>query len=166
MSEDRKRIRKQMYDLSLEDFQEHPVWEFCLDEENVDGQTEETVRPSDLRQLPANTFGSFLIATDVLFGNGTQTLGYLFSDERDVSSALPAAFINDKCVPFAIPGSRGFLTNERVNECKQRYYNDLAMERGSVFPVAFRSLIPVNGAPMNFVLDGFILLCGSGQTVR
>jgi len=35
-----------------------------------------------------------------------------------------------------------------------------------VFPVVFQSLVPVNGAPMKFVLDGFILHCENGQTVR
>jgi hypothetical protein len=154
-----------MYDLQIEDFQEHPVWEFCLDEEGLEGQDETTVRPSELCQLPANTLGAFLIAADVVFGNGTHAPGYLYSDEHDVISASPAAFINDKRVLFQIPGR---LPDEKIDECKRRYYDALGMNIDSVFPVSFQSLIPVNGRPMKFVLDGFIFNGGprKGQAVR
>jgi hypothetical protein len=37
--------RKQVYDLTLADFDAAPVWEFALDEEAVPGQDETTVRP-------------------------------------------------------------------------------------------------------------------------
>lgn len=155
-----------MYDLRREDFEKQPVWAFCLDEEEVDGQTEETVRPCNLQQLPANSLGSFLVAADVIFGDGTHTLGYLFSDEHDAKSAFPAAFINEECVQFVIPGSRKNLTRELLDERKKKLYDALSIEKSAVFPVVFQSLIPVKGAPIKFVLDGFILLCENGQTVR
>lgn len=160
-----RRIRKQMFDLSAEDFGECAVWEFCLDEEDLDGQDEETVRPSALRELPANSMGSFLVAADVEFGDGTKGFGFLFSDELDVISAWPAVFIGEKTVQFQIPGS---FSNEKAEECKEQYYRDLGMDRQSVFPISFNSLIPVAGRPMNFVLSGFIFNGGprKGQTIR
>jgi len=39
------KIRRQVYDLTLEDLNEFPVWEFALDEEGEEGQDEATVRP-------------------------------------------------------------------------------------------------------------------------
>ena len=45
------RIRKQVYDLTAEDLRRYPLWEFCLDEEGIEGQDEATVKPSDPRCL-------------------------------------------------------------------------------------------------------------------
>jgi hypothetical protein len=165
MANQSQRIRKQMFDLSATDFRECAVWEFCLDEEGLEGQDETTVRPSALKELPSNSMGSFLVAADVVFGDGTKGFGYLFSDERDVISASPAVFVGDKKVQFQIPGS---LSNERVEERKGRYYTDIGMDRQSIFPISFTSLIPVAGRPMSFVLDGFIFNGGprKGQTIR
>jgi hypothetical protein len=38
-------FRKQVYELTVEDLRQHPVWEFALDEEGEEGQDEATVRP-------------------------------------------------------------------------------------------------------------------------
>ena len=40
------KIRKQVYELTVDDFTEFPVWEFALDEEGEENQDEATVRPS------------------------------------------------------------------------------------------------------------------------
>jgi len=42
----KSRIRKDAGELTIADFDLSPIWEFCLDEEGVEGQTECTVRPS------------------------------------------------------------------------------------------------------------------------
>ena len=39
------KIRKQVYQLTLDDLERTPVWEFALDEEVEEGQDEATVRP-------------------------------------------------------------------------------------------------------------------------
>ncbi len=160
-----QRIRKQMFDLSAEDFGQCAVWEFCLDEETLDGQDETTVHPTALIDLPANSMGLFLVAADVVFGDGTRGFGRLFSDEHDVISACPAVFIGNKKVQFQIPGS---LTDDKAEECKERYYTDIGMDRQSIFPISFKSQIPVAGRPMSFVLDGFIFNGGpgKGQVIR
>jgi hypothetical protein len=165
MSYQALRIRKQMFDLSDADFKEYAAWEFCLDEEGVEGQDEETVRPSSLRDIPGNSFGSYLVAADVAFGDGSKASGYLFSDESDVVSASPLAFMRSEKVMFQIPGS---FSPEKAEERKECLYSQLGMDRASVFPVTFTSLVPVNGSPMRFVLDGFVFNGGprKGQTIR
>ena len=40
MSELDERIRRQVYRLTEQDLLDHPIWEFCSDEEGVDGQDE------------------------------------------------------------------------------------------------------------------------------
>ena len=39
------RVRKQVYELTLEDLSRFPIWEFKLDEEGEEGSDESTVRP-------------------------------------------------------------------------------------------------------------------------
>lgn len=45
------RIRKQIYEITLEDLLQFPVWEFALDEEADEGQDESTVRPYKAKGL-------------------------------------------------------------------------------------------------------------------
>ena len=40
MSELDERIRREVYRLTEQDLLDHPIWEFCSDEEGVDGQGE------------------------------------------------------------------------------------------------------------------------------
>jgi hypothetical protein len=42
------KIRKQVYELKLDDVRRFPVWEFALDEEGEEGQDEATVRPCEI----------------------------------------------------------------------------------------------------------------------
>ena len=47
-----EQTRKQVYLLSAEDFKSYPIWEFCLDEEGMEGQDEATVKPSEDLEVP------------------------------------------------------------------------------------------------------------------
>lgn len=165
MSKQEGRIRKQMYDLTAKDFRDHAVWEFCLDEEEVEGQDETTVGPASLSEVPRNSFGSFLVAAEVTFGDGSKRPGYLFSCEGDVILASPGVFVGTRGTHFQIPGS---LTPERAEQLKKRLYADLEMDSEAVFPVMVTSLVKVSGEPMRFALDGFVINGGPrrGQTIR
>jgi hypothetical protein len=53
------KIRRQVYELTTEDFQANPVWEFASDEESEEGQDEATVRPRS-QSAPANASDGML----------------------------------------------------------------------------------------------------------
>jgi hypothetical protein len=55
-------IRKQVYDLRLEDFERHPVWEFALDEEGEEGQDEATVRPYSVAGPADSAEGTLVVS--------------------------------------------------------------------------------------------------------
>ena len=57
------RIRKQVYELTTEDLERHPVWEFALDEEGEEGQDEATVRPYELQGTLDPAEGMFVITS-------------------------------------------------------------------------------------------------------
>ena len=86
-------IRKQCYDLILNDFETYPVWEFALDEEGVDGQDEATVRPCLTGGLADPTRGIIVRARFTL-ADGSTMHGCLAWD----SHGIPPATVSG---PFA-----------------------------------------------------------------
>ena len=71
------RIRKQVYELTAQDFSDHPVWQFCSDEEEVEGQDEATVRPISKTELIDELPGAFVVAAEVRFADGSLGSGYI-----------------------------------------------------------------------------------------
>jgi hypothetical protein len=70
------KIRKQVYELTNDDLQRYPVWEFASDEEREAGQDEATVRPYS--DGPANPgAGKLVVRAKFIFADGTLTAGYL-----------------------------------------------------------------------------------------
>jgi hypothetical protein len=75
------KIRKQIYQLTLDDIQRFPVWAYALDEEGEPGQDEATVRPVknhgglDLRSSSYQVRARFKLA------DGTELLGFVTVSE-------------------------------------------------------------------------------------
>jgi len=71
------KIRKQVYDLTLKDFDEHPVWEFCHGEDAED-QDEATVKPYE-DPMPIELGGMMVVCrADFTLADGTEMKGYLY----------------------------------------------------------------------------------------
>ncbi len=73
-----RRIRKDAGELTIADFDRFPAWEFCLDEEGIEGQDECTVRPFVPRGVvDPREFDGFIPA-DATQADGTRHIGMLF----------------------------------------------------------------------------------------
>ena len=72
-------IRKQVYLLTSEDLNAHPLWEFCPDEVGEDGQDEATVKPSKETAVSGYSPGVYILAADATFADGTTAIGYIYS---------------------------------------------------------------------------------------
>jgi hypothetical protein len=72
-----KRIRKDAGELQLADFEKFSAWEFCHDEESVEGQTESTMRP--LRGVKRVEWPSFdgLVSVDMIASGGKRFVGFV-----------------------------------------------------------------------------------------
>ena len=77
------RIRKQVYELTGQDFLDHAIWEFCSDEEGVEGQDEATVRPTAKTELTDELPGACVLAARVSFAHGSSGAGDLYTSESD-----------------------------------------------------------------------------------
>ena len=149
-------IRKQVYLLSIQDLIDHPIWEFCSDEEGVDGQDEATVRPSEESEVPGFSPGAYVVAADALLGDGTSVLGYLYSGEpSDMGCIQPNIIVGSSQVNFWLGWLR-FITNKEEKIANN--YELIGKSRESIFPIAFQSRVNVNGEPLKVDIEGFMAL--------
>jgi hypothetical protein len=72
-----KAIRKQVYHLTLEDFDAVPVWEFASDGEGVAGRNEATVRPYEASFPIDPGHGGLLVRAVFILTDGAILRGYL-----------------------------------------------------------------------------------------
>src|SRR5262245_55452745 len=107
-----RRIRKQCYELTAEDFERFPCWEYALDEEGRPGQDEATVRPATLeRGITASDV--LLVLAVFTFVNGKVRLGTLtIGAGPDVSDMQPSLFLKGRLFSFylgALPVTKAAL---------------------------------------------------------
>jgi hypothetical protein len=149
-------LRKQVYLLSPQDLIDYPIWEFCSDEEGVDGQDEATVRPSEESEVPGYSPGVYVVAADAVFSDGITAPGYLYSGEpSDMGCVQPNLFTGSSQVNFWLGWLR-FIGN--VEEIIAGNYKLLGKSRESIFPISFQSRVNVNGAPLEVLVEGFMAL--------
>ena len=151
-----KKIRKQVYDLTLSDFEEFPIWEFALDEEGEEGQDEATVRPRpdiqftggpDEGMLIIKDEGMLVVKTEFISKDGTIFHGYCSVDIiLSLGRTQPTIITSEnKQVSFWY----GIKPNK--SQIKKAYH-DLKKKKKELFPITYRSLIKIEG----IVLQGII----------
>ncbi len=152
-------IRKQVYDLTAEDFRLYPLWEFCSDEEGLAGQDEATVKPSDDHGVPAYSPGAYVVATDFVFADGSAMEGYIYSGKpEDFGCITPIVFLKEERISFWF-GRRPPSSQEIA-----AIYKLLDRNASEIFPIRFRTRVPINGDLMDGSLNGFgIRMSESGQ---
>jgi hypothetical protein len=156
-------IRKQVYELTVQDFLDHPIWGFCSDEEGVEGQDEATVRPTTKTELTAELPGACVLAAKVGFADGSSGAGYLYNcEEDDIGRVQPNLLAGASQVNFWLGWLR-FIPNaaERV----QLGYRKIGKTKDAVFPISFESTLKVKGRPLRLVVPGFMAQGLDGKTV-
>jgi hypothetical protein len=149
------RIRKQIYELTPNDLEKFPVWEFCLDEEDEEGQDEATIRPYTDKPDPAA--GMFVVRALFSLADGTKLQGYLTppapQDRDDLGIIQPIITTENGQVNIwwgAMKPSRDEL---------EKYYVLLDNKEASeIFPLKFNSIIEIEGGPVEGVVHGFLYL--------
>jgi hypothetical protein len=156
-------IWKQVYELSVQDFLDHPIWEFCSDEEGVEGRDEATVRPTTKTKLTAELPGACVLAAKVGFADGSSGAGYLYNcEEDDIGCVQPNLLAGASQVNFWLGWLR-FIPNaaERV----QLGYRKIGKTKDAVFPISFESTLKVKGRALRVVIPGFMAQGLDGKTV-
>ena len=146
------KIRKQVYELTLDDLERTPVWEFALDEEGEEGQDEATVRPFG-GPLPLNPAdGLFIIRAMFRLADGTSLTGYLTPPappDSSLSMIHPCIVVPSGHVMFwfgVIPPKADVL---------RASYAKLGKTAAQVFPASFESDTALVGGPVRGTIEGF-----------
>jgi hypothetical protein len=150
------RIRKQVYELTVEDLDRYAVWEFALDEEGDEGQDEATIRPDEPRGPLDPGDGMFIVRARLKLADGTPVRGYLtppVQGDSSLGTLQPAVVVGAGQVSFWC----GMLTPEPAQVAA--FYARLGKSSGSdVFPLRFESDVELVGGPIAGELPGFLVV--------
>jgi hypothetical protein len=150
------RIRKQVYELTVEDLEAHGVWEYALDEEGEEGQDEATVRPYEPNGLVDPADGMFVVRAHLVLADGSRLSGYLTPPppgDSSLGSIQPQAVAATGHVPFWC----GVITPDPTTIAAA--YARLGKSQASeVFPITFASDVPLVGGPIAGEVPGFVVL--------
>ena len=149
------RIRKQVYELTLDDLSRFPIWEFSLDSEAEEGQDESTVRP----YTPAGPLDAvdrmFVVRAVFRMADGSRMRGYITpprNDDASIGTLQPIIVTDRGQVRFwcgtAAPGAKRLAHS----------YDLLGKEAKQVFPVQFASDVELVGGPVTGSVRGFLVL--------
>lgn len=183
-----KRLRKDAGHVSIDDLLSYPSWEFCLDEEGADGQSESTVRPfkSFSDQLKASD--SCLVSVTFTSSGGRSFVGWLSLGSGQLSSLwhlkpeifisdVPAELIDDPrfhqmpsiiaklpariSIGFSLPNPR-HCPPETLRPVLDFAYKVIGIQPTELFPLKIQPNQTVIDWPANVSMDGFI--CQPGRT--
>jgi hypothetical protein len=149
------KIRKQVYELTLEDMRECPTWEFASDEEGEEGQDEATVRPREVSRALDPSEGMFIIRAIFTLADGTRMSGYLtppIQDDSGLGTLQPVIITEDGQVLFwhGVVGPNA--------ESLAQSYAKLGRDAAKVFPVEVTSDVELVGGPIRATIPGFLVL--------
>ena len=149
-------MRKQVYDLTLDDLRAAPLWEFALDEEGEPGQDEETVKPRPEITCVDHREGLFVVATSFTAASGSKYHGFATAHETsDASYTQPTIVAGTGHVAFWYGSVRGNRRETELQEEMADAYRVLETSPDSFFPLAWKMDVSVLDAPGEGVLNGF-----------
>jgi hypothetical protein len=143
------KIRKQSYDLTPEDIQAYPIWEFALDEVREENQDEATVRPLPTTDSVDPSEGMYVLRAHFTFGDGTSCIGYLTpsKDHSDIATIQPHIITEKGQVGFWFGLSKPDLSD---------LYSTLEKKPDKVFPVRFTCEIKCLGDTISGTIPAFL----------
>lgn len=151
-------IRRQDYDLRLEDLMKFPVWEYALDEEGIDGQNERTLRPLPSVTIIDPRAGYFITRASFYFHSGIVMIGFI--KPKSLSSKTLSTVLPYDLWPVIVTMkgqmSFGYGSNEPDVDELERNYRFFEMTPEEIFPIRFISDIEVIDGISSGVIEGFM----------
>jgi hypothetical protein len=144
------KIRKQVYDLTISDFTDFPVWEFAVDEEGKEENDEATVRPFEYTAPLDPGDGTFVVQAEFLLADGTHMHGYLSPAIQNELAYIQPIIVTEN-------GQVGFWFGimKPSQELITSSYKSLLKSSAQVFPLAFKSQVDTLGGSIEGIVNGF-----------
>lgn len=153
------RTRIQENNLTISDLIRFPAWEYALNEEDIQGQNEKTLRPYLIPPPLDRVKGYFVVRARFTLASGASLIGFLKplqqSEDELIQPLLPydlnpVIVTNQGHVPFCYgifkPDEATILEN----------YKRLGYKAEYVFPISFMADIEVHNSVSEGVLEGFL----------
>lgn len=149
------RIRKQVYELTLDDLSEFPIWEFRLDPKDEKSQDESTVRPYTASDPLDPADRMFVVRAAFTLADGSRMQGYLTPPSRgdDSPGMLQPIIVTDH-------GQVRFWCGTTEPDPKRlaHSYGLLRKNAEQLFPLRFESEVELVGGPIRGSVPGFLVL--------
>jgi hypothetical protein len=145
-----------VYDLTLEDLGDVPVWEFALDEEGERGQDEQTVRSRAEITCVDPREGVFVVATSFAAASSSEYRGFATAHETSGAGYVQPTIVTETGhVAFWYGSVRGSRRERELQEEIAGAYQALETSPNDLFPLAWKMDVSVRDAPDQGVLSGF-----------
>ena len=154
------KIRKQVYELTMDDLNRSPVWEYALDEEAEEESDEATVRPHRIKGALDPAEGSFIIRAVFTLADGTVMNGYLTPPDQGDDSLQPVIITERGQVVF----DYGMFVPD-PNDLAQSYER-LGRVADNVFPIHVVSGVELVSGAVSAEIPGFLTLDETGLTIE
>jgi hypothetical protein len=147
--------RKQVYELTLDDLDNSPVWEFKLDKDGAQGQNEATVRPVTTSGPLNPADRMFIVRAIFTLADGSKMKGYFTPPVRGQEGL-------GTLQPIIVTG-RGQVrlwcgTSAPDARRLAQSYEFLGKTAGHIFPLRFESDVKLIGGPASGSVPGFLVL--------
>ncbi len=154
--------RKQVYELTREDFRNCQIWEFCSSEEGINNQDEATVKPFVIKEVLDFSPGAFVVAADTTFADGSSGEGYLYSgSSEDYGCIQPNILLPDGQVNLWLGSLRFFPDwKAHISGLLERL-----QDISHPFPCCFVTRANVNGEPLHVGVPGFMARDHAGHII-
>ena len=125
--------RKPIDKLTLKDLDAFPIWEFCTDEEDVEGQDETWVRPLKSKSIPHDLY-SLNVSADFTTANGNAFRGFVGVTTLQRKVEISGGVILNGPKPYLfIPNPEFFLYKKE----SQQLAVSLGLHKSKVFPISY-----------------------------
>jgi hypothetical protein len=144
-------LRKSVTELVPADLERHPIWELALDEEGEEGQDETTARPRPDLDRADPSHGYFVVRIELVAADGTRFHGYATPWPDGAPGSVQPTIVTERGQVRLWLGAFG----PRPGELEEAYAL-LRKAAGELFPLAYRALVPINGARVEGVVPAFL----------
>lgn len=134
------KTRKPVDQLVAGDLSAFPVWEYALDEEDVEGRDETWVRPVKTKVVPLGQY-SLLVAADLKVASGRTFGGFVVVTTAEGSVEIIGGVILRESDYLPIPSPKQF----GFEESKGMLLSRLRLSEPDVFPIAYTLRVPIEG---------------------
>jgi hypothetical protein len=149
------RVRRQIYELTPDDLETFPIWEFKLDETAKGGQDELTVQPCIASGPLDPVDRMFVVRAAFTLADGSTMRGYFTPPGRGdagVGTLQPIIVTEEGQVRFwcgtSVPGPKRLA----------RSYELLGKDAKQIFPLQFESEVELADGPVMGSVPGFLVM--------